>query len=77
MKTAERLKQLEEQVFNLYGVSSRPAGADWVKMVLDLARLIVNEGLTPTPEDLDELTAENYHTARHAAEVVQRLARYS
>ena len=73
----EALERLENNVFDAYGVNSRPAGALWVQMVLDLARQIVDAGMEITPADLDALTEENYHTARHAAEIVLHLQKYA
>ena len=51
-----------------------------VYMVLDTARRILDEGgllEAITPEALDDLTADNYHTARHAAEILLKLKKYA
>ena len=77
MNTTERLMQLQEAVFDLYGYDFIPKNNIWASMVLDIAKQIITEGLADriTPEDLDELTEENYHTARRAAEIAQSLQR--
>lgn len=78
--TVGTLKRLEDETYTAYGVNSKPAGLAWVNMVLDIAwKIITIPGLLDaiTKADLDQLTEENYHTARHAAEVVQRLQKYT
>ncbi len=75
-----KLEALENNVYREYKVNSKPAGRTWLYMALDLARKITEEpGLLEaiTDADLDQLTEDNYHTARHAAEVVQRLQKYT
>ena len=76
---AEKLENMENEVFKAYGMDHRPAGKMWLQIVLDLAKKIVAEvDLSAiTPETLEELTADNFHTARHAAEIVLSLNRYS
>lgn len=77
MNNVETLEQLEDTVYNLYGVTSRPAGNTWAYMVLDLARKIIEaEGLDITQDDLEQLTEDNAHTARHAANIALYLKRY-
>lgn len=74
------LKQIEDDTYHDYGVTSRPAGDLWVKIVLDLARRILDTDGLPealTPAILDDLTENNFHTARHAAELVIHLKRYA
>ena len=76
--TAEKLANMENDVFRAYGMDRRPAGKLWLQMVLDLAKRITEE-IPPedlTPEVLDELTADNFHTVRHAAELVLELWRF-
>lgn len=73
------LERLEDEVYTAHGISSRPAGKEWAYMVLDLGRRILDEdGLLEavTPADLEALTEDNFHTARHAAEVVLHLKQY-
>ena len=75
MDTTERLMQMQNAVFDLYGYRSRPAGREWASMVLDLARRIIAEGLAEkiTEETLDDLTRENFHTVGTAAEIAKAL----
>lgn len=78
-EAAAALERLEDDIYNDYGVNSKPAGGLWLYMVLDMARRILDEGgllEAITPEDLDTLTAGNFHTARHAAEVLLQLKHY-
>ena len=77
--TVGTLKRLEEETYSAYGVNSKPPGFTWINMALDIAWKITNEpGLldTITEADLDQLTEENFHTARHAAEVALHLKKY-
>lgn len=78
--TVGTLKSLEAEIYKAYGVDSKPAGLKWVEMALDLAKRITEEpGLLDaiTEADLDQLTEENAHTARHAAEVALHLKKYT
>ena len=78
--TVEVLKRLEEQTYNNFNVLSRPNGVKWLHMVIYLEHLILSEkGLLEaiTPADLDALTADNFHTVRHAAESVLHLKQYA
>ena len=78
--TVGTLKRLEEETYSAYGVNSKPPGFTWINMALDIAWKITNEpGLldTITEADLDQLTEENFHTARHAAEVARYLKKYT
>ena len=77
--TVGTLKRLEEEIYSDYNVNSKPAGLEWVTMALDLAKRITEApGLLDaiTDADLDQLTEENFHTARHAAEAAQHLKKY-
>lgn len=78
--SVESLERLENESYSHFEVDSKPQGKKWLLIVLDLARRIVEApGLLEaiTPEDLEQLTADNYHTARHAAETVLHLRRYT
>lgn len=75
-----KLETLENNVYKEYKVDSKPAGKTWLYMALDLARKIAEEpGLLEaiTDADLDQLTEDNFHTARHAAEVARGLMKYT
>jgi hypothetical protein len=77
--SVESLKRLENESYSYFEVDSKPQGKKWLLMVLDIARRIVEApGLLEaiTPEDLEQLTEDNYHTARHAAETVLNLKEY-
>lgn len=78
--TVEILKQLQAETYTTYNVTSKPAGDTWIMLTLDLARRILETpGLSDRITDgiLDQLTEENAHTARHAAEVVRHLKKYT
>ena len=74
------LERLENVTFDDFGYDHKPAGAIWLKMVLNIA-----ERITDTPDlldaitsaDLDQLTEDNYHTARHAAEILLNLKKFT
>ena len=77
--TVGTLERLEDEIYTAYGVDHKPAGLKWVLMALDLAKKITEEpGLldTITEADLNQLTENNLHTARHAAETAQYLKKY-
>lgn len=78
--TVGTLKSLEVEIYKAYGVDSKPAGLKWVEMALDLAKRITEAPDlldTITEADLDQLTEENAHTARHAAEIALHLKKYT
>ena len=77
--TIQALEDIESEFCTLYGVDSRPAGLAWAKIVLDMVERILTEPAlidAITPADLEGLTAENFHTARHAAEIALHLKKY-
>ena len=78
MDTVSKLQAIDCEIMNRYGLTSRPAGKTWIHVVLDLVReLADNDALTTAirPEDLDQLTEENFHTMRTAAEIALKLHR--
>ena len=78
--TVGTLKRLEDETYTAYGVDHRPAGLKWVSLTLDLAKRITDEPdllNVITEADLDQLTEDNFHTARHAAEVARYLKEYT
>lgn len=78
--TVEVFRRLQAETYTAYNVTSKPAGDTWIKLTLDLAkRILETPGLSDriTDEILDQLTEENAHTARHAAEVVRHLKKYT
>lgn len=77
--TVDTLERLADDAYKAFEVTSRPSGDKWLYMVLYLAQLILDEkGLLDaiTQDDLDKLADANYHTARHAAEVLLQLNKY-
>ena len=74
--TVGTLENITGEVYMEYNVNSRPPGKLWGLMVLDIARRILNaEGLVEsiTPADLEQLTEDNNHTGRQAAEIAIKL----
>lgn len=68
---------LSAKTWERHGITSRPTGANYCLLVLDTARSIA-EAVTLndiTPEVLDGLTWDNYHTAREAVEIVRDILR--
>ena len=75
-RTVETLEIIEDEMYTKYKTNCRPKGKTWVYMVLDLIREIVDrEGLLEsiTEADLNQLTEENFHTMRTAAEIAIHL----
>lgn len=73
------LEDLETEAYEVFHVYSRPPGDEWLLMVLYISRRIIEEGLAGkiTDEDLAQLTEENFHTAAHAARIIQTLNKYN
>lgn len=70
-----RIEDISEDTRERHGITSRPTGANYCLLVLDTARSIA-EAITLkelTPEVMDGLTWDNYHTARHACEIVREI----
>lgn len=76
-KTVQQAAEIEAAAFSAAGYTSKPRGVAWIYLVLDIAKEYARQNLKFTGADLDQLTAENYHTARHAAEVYMNLERYT
>jgi hypothetical protein len=55
-----------------------PAGNEWLRGLLEMCAGILDAGILDviTPADLEQLTAENFHTVRHAAEMLLTVAPY-
>ena len=74
------LEQIEDDTYHDFGVTSRPAGDLWIKIVLDMARRILDADGLPealTADVLDDLTTDNFHTVRQAAEIIIHLRQYA
>ena len=75
-RIVQKLQEIDERICMEKDICSRPAGKNWVLLVLDLARAIVEDPELLdkiSSEDLEQLTEENYHTMRSAAEIALRL----
>lgn len=73
-----QLEILEAKYYEAYGLASRPTGNTWIYLVLDLVKALTdNKKLLKAtgPAELEQLTAENYHTMRAAAEIALHLDR--
>ena len=71
MDTVKKIMDIENRIYDAYGVTSRPDLNTWERMIKDIAQEIIKTpGLLEsiTPADLDALTDHNYHTARRGAE---------
>ena len=74
--TVQQLEKLEAEIYQAHGFTRRPAGKNWVYLVLALAKALTDndELLNATgPAELDALTNENFHTMRTAAEIALNL----
>lgn len=73
------LEALEDDTFRCLGYTSRPTGTDYIKAVLQIAQGALFRGAykSITPEDLEQLTEDNYHTARRAAQILLDLEKYA
>ena len=77
METATRAEQIEAQIFGKYHLTSRPVGDAWCALVLDIAREYIKNELVFDQATLDQLTEDNAHTGRTAAEIVNQLRKLS
>lgn len=73
------LKNIEDRVYKEFNVESRPYGDTYIKMILAMSEIIVND--IPV-EDLNDdiqakLTDDNFHMVNHAVNVVRYLDKYS
>ena len=75
--TADTIANIQDRIYNRYGVDSAPAGALYISMVCDMAKeiVLIYEPAALNDRTLTELTENNAHMARHAAEIVRQLAR--
>lgn len=74
-KVPDLLERLEDSAYSHFDVTCRPTGANYVYMVLDIAKSAVAAGLYNKIKlrDLEQLTTDNYHTARKAAQIIYDL----
>lgn len=72
-----RIEDISADTLERHGIKSRPTGTNYCVLVLETARRIAEEITLNdiTPEVLDGLTWDNYHTARHAVEIVRDILR--
>lgn len=76
--TVEALQGIQDKVYTARGWNCKPAGNEWLRGLLEMCAGILDAGLLDdiTREDLDQLTAENFHTVRHAAEMLLTVSPY-
>ena len=67
--TVEALQGIQDNVYTARGWQCMPAGNEWLRGLLEMCAGILDAGLLDdiTRDDLDQLTAENFHAVRHAA----------
>lgn len=76
-QTADIIERIDAEAYKRHGYASRPTGANYCMLLLEIAHGIV-ENVAPadmTDEMLDVLTWDNYHTARQACEIVREILR--
>lgn len=75
MKILDFIGGLQSETYEKYGVDYIPHGKTGRLIVLDLAKRIAEEidPNTISETDLEDMTANNLHTARRAVEIVQSL----
>ena len=73
MNTVQKAEEISNDAFSFAGYKEKPAGKQWVMLVLNIARQYARDGMHFTDSDLEQLTTDNYHTARFAAEIVRDL----
>lgn len=78
IERVQMLEYFDAAAYDTHGATSKPHGRAWVPIVLDIVDQIFTY-MNPadiTEADLDQLTADNFHTARHAAEIAIYLNKY-
>lgn len=77
--TINKIYDIDTSITLKYDLKQKPKGARWLYVVLDIAEKILDEIPLEelTPDVLDQLTDQNYHTARHAAEILLHLNNYT
>lgn len=76
--TVEALQGIQDNVYTARGWQCMPAGNEWLRGLLEMCAGILDAGLLDdiTRDDLDQLTAENFHAVRHAAEMLLTVSPY-
>ena len=69
------LIDINDYFWNKYGYTSRPAGYNYIELVLNIADMIAYRFNSDdiTPDIQEALTNENYHTLNNAIDIVKRL----
>lgn len=77
MKRVNQLKAIEDEEYTVIGVDHIPTNRSWLNIALDICWCVLEdmgmEFREITDADLDQLTRENYHAARHAIEALRYL----
>lgn len=78
-ETVKAIQDIDTVIYKKYDLRQKPKGTRWLYVVLDMAEKILDEIPLEelTPDVLDQLTDQNYHTARHAAEILLHLNNYT
>lgn len=77
--TINKIYDIDTSITLKYDLKQKPKGTRWLYVVLDIAEKILDEIPLEelTPDVLDQLTDQNFHTARHAAEILLHLNKYT
>ena len=73
------LMNIENKVYDDFGVNCRPYGDKYILMILAMSEKIINEVPIEalTKELQKSLEARNFHMVNHAIDVVKHLDQYS
>lgn len=78
-ETITKLMDIENKVYDQFNVTSRQYGDTYIKMVLTMAMLIIDNVPidTITKEVRDYLTECNFHQVNHAIDLILHVDKYS
>ena len=79
MNKVDYISNVQDKIYDRYGVNSAPFGDKYIRMVLDMAAEILQ---VVKPAEINDdivngLTENNAHMATHAAELLKHLELYA
>lgn len=76
---AERIEDINNEVWDQLFIGSRPYGDKWIRLVSIIMKCIVDAGLAQHLNDKVEeiLIDDNYHTAASAVSAIMELRKYA
>lgn len=79
MRLVDIIGNIEDKVYIEYNTNCRLYGDDYIKMVIRMAQLIIEQvNIEDLTDELQEqLTDYNYHQANHAIDMIKSIDKFS